>query len=215
MDGAGTQGGSIGAGAPTVPWSVIGGPALSWPVIGGPQSLLVSGRGPHSLLVSDWGPHSLLASDQGQFLRAKLMHKFPSVGKKKPRLRLRCPIARAEEAVGWRPLCSMTFSLSLSLCVAPIERSPAQPSDGKAPWKFWPVCPPRVCICVLVTQSCLTLVTPWTVAHQTPLSMGFSRQEYWNGLPHPPPGHLPGPGVEPVSPAFQTDSLPSEQGSSG
>ena len=39
-------------------------------------------------------------------------------------------------------------------------------------------------------------VTPWTVAHQTPLSMGFSRQEYWNGLPLPTPGDLPDPGIE-------------------
>ena len=48
--------------------------------------------------------------------------------------------------------------------------------------------------------SCVLLfVTPWTVAHQAPLSMGFSRQEYWSGLPCPPPGHLPDPGIEPVS----------------
>ena len=40
---------------------------------------------------------------------------------------------------------------------------------------------------------------PWTVAHQAPLSMGFSRQEYWSGLPYPPPGDLPNPGIEPVS----------------
>ena len=52
---------------------------------------------------------------------------------------------------------------------------------------------------VLVTQSCPTLVTPWTVARQAPLSMGFSRQEYWTGLPFPPPGNLPNPGIEPVS----------------
>ena len=43
--------------------------------------------------------------------------------------------------------------------------------------------------------------TSWTVAHQPPLSMGFSRQEYWSGLPFPPPGDLPEPGIEPVSPA--------------
>ena len=43
----------------------------------------------------------------------------------------------------------------------------------------------------LVAKSCLTLVTPWTVAHQAPLSMGFSRQEYWSGLPFPSPGDLP------------------------
>ena len=42
-------------------------------------------------------------------------------------------------------------------------------------------------------------VTPWTVARQAPLSMGFSRQEYWSGSPRPPPGELPGPGIEPGS----------------
>ena len=41
--------------------------------------------------------------------------------------------------------------------------------------------------------------TPWTVAHQAPLSMGFSSQEYWSGLPFPPPGDLPNPGIEPAS----------------
>ena len=46
--------------------------------------------------------------------------------------------------------------------------------------------------------SCL-FVTPWTVARQAPLSMGFSRQEYWSGLPCPPPGDLPDPGIEPAS----------------
>ena len=43
--------------------------------------------------------------------------------------------------------------------------------------------------------------TLWAVAHQTPLSMGFSRQEYWSGLPCPSPGYLPNPGIKPVSPA--------------
>ena len=58
------------------------------------------------------------------------------------------------------------------------------------------------------------LVTPWTVVHQAPLSVGFSRQEYWSGLPFPSPGDLPDPGVKPQSPAFQADSLPFElQGS--
>ena len=55
----------------------------------------------------------------------------------------------------------------------------------------------------LVTKSCLTLVTPWTVAFQTPLSMGFSRQEYWSGLPFPFPGDLPDPGIESGSPALK------------
>ena len=52
--------------------------------------------------------------------------------------------------------------------------------------------------------------TLWTVAHQAPLSMGFSRQEYWSGLPFPSPGDLPDPGIKPGSPALQADSLPSE-----
>ena len=44
------------------------------------------------------------------------------------------------------------------------------------------------------------ITTPWTIACQTPLSMGFSHQEYWSGWPCPPPGDLPTPGIEPVSP---------------
>ena len=51
-------------------------------------------------------------------------------------------------------------------------------------------------------------VTPRTVAHQAPLSVGFPRQECWSGLPCPPPGDLPDPGIEPASPASQADSLP-------
>ena len=53
-------------------------------------------------------------------------------------------------------------------------------------------------------------VTPWTVAYQTPPSMGFSRQEYWSGLPFPPPGDLPNPGIEPRSLALQVDALLSD-----
>ena len=53
-------------------------------------------------------------------------------------------------------------------------------------------------------------MTPWTVAHQISLSLGFSRQEYWSGLPFPSPGDLANPGIEPGSPALQTDALPSE-----
>ena len=53
-------------------------------------------------------------------------------------------------------------------------------------------------------------VTPWIIAHQAPLPMGFPRQEYVSGLPFPSPGDLPDPGIEPVSPAWQADSLLSE-----
>ena len=59
--------------------------------------------------------------------------------------------------------------------------------------------------------SCVRLfVTPWTVAYLAPPSMGFSRQEYWSGVPFPSPGDLPDPGIEPRSPAFQADALTSE-----
>ena len=51
-------------------------------------------------------------------------------------------------------------------------------------------------------------VTPWTVAHHAPLSVEFSRQEYWSGLPFPSSVDLPNPGIEPGSPALQPDSLP-------
>jgi len=53
-------------------------------------------------------------------------------------------------------------------------------------------------------------VTPWTVAHQASPSMGFSRQEYWSGLPFPPPGDLPDPGIEPRTPTLHADALTSE-----
>ena len=62
----------------------------------------------------------------------------------------------------------------------------------------------------LVTKSCPILATPWTVAYRAPLSMRFSRQEYWSGLRSPAPGDLPNAGIEPGSPALQADSLPTE-----
>ena len=52
--------------------------------------------------------------------------------------------------------------------------------------------------------------TAWSVAHQAPPSMEFSRQEYWSGLPFPSPGDLPDPGIKPGSPALRADALPSE-----
>ena len=66
-------------------------------------------------------------------------------------------------------------------------------------------------MCVRIWLSCVWLfVTPWTVAHQAPLFMRFSRQEYWSGLPCPSPGDLPDPGIKPRSLALQADYLPSE-----
>ena len=63
-------------------------------------------------------------------------------------------------------------------------------------------------MCSVVSYSC---VIPWTVAHQAPLSMGFSRQEYWSELPFPPPQDVPDPEFEPaspVSPALQANTFP-------
>ena len=66
-------------------------------------------------------------------------------------------------------------------------------------------------VCVYESLSCIRLfVTPWAVAHQAPLSLGFSRQEYWSGLPFPSPRDLPDTGITPGFPELQVDSLPSE-----
>ena len=71
----------------------------------------------------------------------------------------------------------------------------------------------RTCIGIVVAELLSRVqlfATPWIVAHQAPLFMEFFSQEYWSGLPCPPPGHLPNPGIKPGSSALQADSLPSE-----
>ena len=77
---------------------------------------------------------------------------------------------------------------------------------------LWVECSRHVCSVLLVSMPACSVVsdsaTPWTVACQTPLFITFPRQEYWSGLPFPPPGDLPDPGIEPTSPALQADSLP-------
>ena len=74
-----------------------------------------------------------------------------------------------------------------------------------------PGLPGRWCVCVCLSPSCVWLfASPWTVSHQAPLSMEFSRQKYWSGVPLPFPGDLPNPGIKPQSLALQRDSLPSE-----
>ena len=103
--------------------------------------------------------------------------------------------------------------LTLFLCQAKGEHSRLEPQE---------LCPcltpgERVCVRTLVhtrtctpthTLSCIWLfATPWTLPHEAPLSMGFSRQEYWSGLPFPSPGALPNPGIKSVSPALQVMSL--------
>ena len=67
-----------------------------------------------------------------------------------------------------------------------------------------------LCVCAQSSSHVQLFAAPWTVAHQTPLTMEFSRQEYWSGLSFPSPRDLPNPGIEPESPALQADALPSE-----
>ena len=74
------------------------------------------------------------------------------------------------------------------------------------------LCPNEtMCVCQSLSRVQL-FATPWTVAHRAPLSMGFSRQEYWSGLSCPPPGDLPDPGIEPRSPALQVGRPALNQG---
>ena len=79
--------------------------------------------------------------------------------------------------------------------------------------KKWIETAESLCVCVCVYVSCSVMfdsVTPWTEAHQAPLSMVFSRQEYWSALSFPSPGDLPNPGIEPESLTLQADCLPWE-----
>ena len=104
---------------------------------------------------------------------------------------------------------------TLDLCVdngSMISEASMERTDSRYPreaqyWTcflehLWGMCVPD--------QSCLTLVNLWTVACQASLSLEFSRQEYRSGLPFPPPGHLPNPGIKPTSSILQVDSLPTE-----
>ena len=68
------------------------------------------------------------------------------------------------------------------------------------PYTWFLICKLKAVHVCSVTSVVSSSATPWTVAHQAPLSMGFSRQEYWSGLPYPSPGDLPNPGIEPSSP---------------
>ena len=88
--------------------------------------------------------------------------------------------------------------------------SPASLGVIRSPWPRHSshVCPFLICTksllpqCVLLPSRVLLSETPRTVARHAPLSMGIFRQEYWSGLPFPPPGDLSGPGIEPASPAL-------------
>ena len=86
-----------------------------------------------------------------------------------------------------------------------LENSAVSHRTGKGQFSFQckrRVMPNNVQVKVKSLSCVLLFATPWTVAHQSPPSMGFSRQEYWSGLPFPSPGDLPDPGIEPGSPAL-------------
>ena len=135
------------------------------------------------------------------------------------------PVLLPGKSHGWRSLvgCSpwareesdtterLHFHFSLS-CIGQRNGNPLQcswlenPRDSGAWWAaIYGVTQSRTRLKWLSSSSSMTL---WTETHQAPLSMGFPRQEYWSGLPFPPPGHLPDPGIETVSPALLGDSLP-------
>ena len=84
-------------------------------------------------------------------------------------------------------------------------RQPPQPVPvAVSPWATCSLPPSQILYIVVKSVSRVRLlVTPWTVAHQAPLSMGFSRQAYWSGLPFPSPGDLPEPGIRPRYTALQ------------
>ena len=118
------------------------------------------------------------------------------------------------------PFClfRLCFSLRergyLCRCLSPSPRGPPVKGSEDAYSVAWAEAQdPGVTYSLLKVKSLSRLrpfATPWTVAYQAPLSMGFSRQGYWSGLPFPSLGDLPNSGIEPGSPTLQTDALPSE-----
>ena len=130
-----------------------------------------------------------------------------------------------------KPVCDPTLHYYLPVAAAAAAKSLQScptlrdPIDGSPPGSPVPgILLARTLQCIAISfssawkwkvkvksLSCVRpSATPWTAALQAPLFMGFSRQEYWSGMPSPSPGDLPNPGIEPGSPALQADALPSE-----
>ena len=104
--------------------------------------------------------------------------------------------------IAFTPLCKKPHSkYGMSVCVWIHQWSVLSPANRNVYSFLFYAC---------VLSHVGLFATLWTVAQQVPLPMGFSRQEYWNGLPFPSPGDLPYPGIKPRSPALQADSLPTE-----
>ena len=140
------------------------------------------------------------------------------------------PASRYGSPVLWLLPIGMADGIQTSLCIRLLKWSsnpccPSLPTQGAERWirdnsAFHSVSDSQLAFPDFlrppVTQVWKSLsrfwlfVTPWTVACQAPLSLEFSRQKYWSGLPFPSAGHLPNPGIEPRYPTLQEDSLPSE-----
>ena len=114
----------------------------------------------------------------------------------------------AELAVRLQSPCSFLYDMFTVLLVS--SELVKHGHGGKTRPLDYMVIAHRVAMWHLVTICVWLFVTPWTVACQAPPSMGFSRHEYWSGLPLPSPRDLPDPGMEARSPALQTDFLPPE-----
>ena len=126
-----------------------------------------------------------------------------------PSLHSRASLVRTHQH---RPAGARTREPTRAPCPS-LRRSPGTPASwGVSPNLPWTGPPSAGGLhhAVLSAQSCPTLCDPWAVVHQAPLSMGFSRPEYWSGWLCPPPEDLPNPGIKPRSPVLQADSLPSK-----
>ena len=102
-----------------------------------------------------------------------------------------------------RDTCTPMFIAALFI-IARTWKQPRCPSADEWIRKLWYIYTMEYCEVKSLSRVRL-FATPWAVAHQTPLFMGFSRQEYWSGLPLPSPGDLPNPGIEPRSPTLRAD----------
>ena len=178
---------------------------------------------------SEWGPQTHSISMPGE-LRDVASQALPGLPKSESAFYTRSPgvwsvhQSEREDHWGWAhqglPPWVPGHSCNLPKVTQPVRQQgePWTQSLGAGPL-YHPLLGKHIII--YGTFSCISLpglhsnpkrffATPWTVAYQTPWSMGFSRQEYWSGLPFPSPGDLPNPGIKPRSPALQTDPLPSE-----
>ena len=114
------------------------------------------------------------------------------------------PAGRCQLSHSWLPQLQMGRRRGLSGVISPGRATPRLPPGALMVRRQSPQA------CVFSRSVVSDSANCWTVARQAPLFMGFFRPEYWSGLPFPPPGDLPDPGMEPMSPAWQMDSSPAE-----